>query len=83
MHDSEEECLTLFYAMVCLMLSQQKQLIKLTWTVIITDITKNHPIILLYKMTINHFSAHPFIIESLALYTIHVQLMKKCHQNNL
>ena len=62
MHVSEEECLTLLYAMVCLMLSQQKQLIKLTWTLIITDITKNYPIILLHKMTINHFYAHLFII---------------------
>ena len=26
MYDFEEECLTLFYAMVCLMLSQQKQI---------------------------------------------------------
>lgn len=62
MRDFEEECLTLFYAMVCLMLSQQKQLITLTWTLIITDITKNHPIILLYKITINNFYAHVIMI---------------------
>ena len=62
MRDFEEECLTLFYTMVCLMLSQQKQLITLTWTLIITDITKNHPIILLYKITINNFYAHVIMI---------------------
>lgn len=84
MHDFEEECLTLFYAMVCSMLSQQKQLITLTWTLIIMDIAKNHPIILLYKMTINNF--FPSSIYHLITSTLHNTCTvdeKRGYKNNL